>query len=172
MTIYPSKDSFINEFNKILEHEKKYPLLTFYLNNDNKFKYLMKYIPEFNEFCNFMIDYYSYKISREDASIKIIKNEDIYINNENNFRDKFNKFIEIWNKLKYYSTQYGCREEMSPIDLDENKSLSYFLNDNGEIGKGMYIASAYQNFIEIQNHYLNILNESSNQRGFLQYKKK
>ena len=61
---------------------------------------------------------------------------------------------------------------MSPIDLDENKSLSYFLNDNGEIGKGMYIGSAYQNFIEMQNHYLNILKESSNQRRFLQYKKK
>ena len=40
-----------------------------------------------------MGNYYSYKISREEASQKLIKNENIYINNENNFRDKFIKFV-------------------------------------------------------------------------------
>ncbi len=38
-------------------------------------------------------------------------------------------------------------------------TLDYFLNDNEEKDKGMYIASAYQNFIEWQNNFLNKLIE-------------
>ena len=125
----------------------------------------MKYFSEFNEFCNLIIDIYSYKITRDEASKKLIKDETIYINNKNNFKDKFNKFKNIWTHLKSYSTQYGCREQMPSIDLDENKSISYFLNDNGEIGKGMYIASAYQNFIEWHNNFLNIFIEPLKQKG-------
>ena len=29
-------------------------------------------------------------------------------------------------------------------DLDENDKLSYFLNDNGELNNGMYLAAACQ----------------------------
>lgn len=68
-----------------------------------------------------MIDNYSYKISREDASRKIFK--------------------KIWVNLKPFAIKYGCRDEILPIDLDENKSIDHFLNDNGEICKGMYIAA-------------------------------
>ena len=146
MTIYPSKETFINEFKKVIEHEKKYPILTVYINFDNKLKDLFKFFPEFNDFCNFMINKYSYKITREEASKKLLKDEEIYKNNINKFKAKFNKFKEIWNYLKIYSNKYGCRDEMPIIDLDENKSISYFLNDNGEIGKGMYIASCLSKF--------------------------
>ena len=39
----------------------------------------MKYFSEFNEFCNLIIDIYSYKITRDEASKKLIKDETIYI---------------------------------------------------------------------------------------------
>ena len=176
MTIYPSKETFINEFKKVIEHEKKYPILTVYINFDNKLKDLFKFFPEFNDFCNFMINKYSYKITREEASKKLLKDEEIYKNNINKFKDKFNKFKEIWSYLKIYSNKYGCRDEMPIIDLDENKSIAYFLNDNGEIGKGMYIAAASQNFIEWQNIFLNNSIESSSKnisgKNVLKYKKK
>ena len=157
MTIYPSKKNYIDELKKT---EDKYPLLTAYLNISDDSKELFNNFYEFNEFCNFMINYYSYRISRKEASTKLIKDENIYINNIYGFRDKFNKFKEIWKKLKFYSIKYGCRDEMPVIDLDENKSLAFFLNDIGEIGKGMYIASAYQNFIDWHNNFLNILIKS------------
>ena len=137
-----------------------------YINLDNKSKDLFTNFTEFNNFCNFMINYYSYKITREEASIKLIKDEEIYLNNENGFRDKLNKFKEIWKILKNYSTKYGCKDEMPIIDLDENKSIAYFLNDNGEIGKGMYIASAYQNFINLQNSFLNSSTDSFNKNSY------
>ena len=60
----------------------------------------------------------------------------------------FKKFKEIWAKLKTFAIKFGCRDEMPPIDLDENKSIAHFLNDDGEICKGMYITAAYQNFIK------------------------
>jgi hypothetical protein len=114
-----------------------------------------------------MIDYYSYKVSREEASRKIIKDEEIYKNNQQKFKEKFENFITIWKDIKPFATQYGCRDGMPPVDLDENKSLAYFLNDNGEIGKGMYIAAAYQNFIDLQNAFLNGLIEPLKLNGIL-----
>ena len=170
MTIYPSKDSFQKELKRVIKCEEKYPLLTSYIsknNNDTNHIKLLKILPEFNEFVNFMIDHYSYKISREEASNKILKDEDIYKNNEQKFKVKFEKFKKNWENLKPFAIKYGCRDEMAPIDLDENKSLAHFLNDDGEIGKGMYIAAAYQNFIDWQNQFLDGLIEPLKQNGIL-----
>jgi len=169
MTTYPSKDLFINELKKVPQFELKYPLLTSLINREEKQTNFIKYLPDFNEFVNFMIDNYSYKISREEASKKLIKDEEIYKNNVQKFKDKFDNFKKIWVHLKNSATKYGCRDEMPPIDLDENKSLAYFLNDNGEIGKGMYIAAAYQNFIEAQNAFLDGLIEPLRQNGILHH---
>ena len=171
MTTYPTIDNFKYELQKVPYYQTKYPLLTNYILNPMPTKDLIKYLPEFNEFCNFMIDYYSYKISRDDASKRKIKDEDLYKNDEQNFRKKFDKFIAIWSKLSTYATKYGCRDEMDPIDLskEENQYLAYFLNDNGDIGKGMYIAAAYQNFIDWQNNFLDLLIEPSRQSGILHH---
>ena len=81
----------------------------------------------------------------------------------------FNKFKKIWLHLSQYATKFGCRDEMPPINLDENSPLAYFLNDDGEIGKGMYIAAAYQNFISWQNHFLDSLIEPLRQNGILHH---
>ena len=169
MTTYPTKENFINELKKVPYYERKYPLLNLYLLVDNKEKELIKYLPDFNEFTNFMIDNYSYKVSREEASNKLIKDEDIYKMNQGGFKDKFKRFINIWKKLKVYATKYGCRDDMPEIDLDENKSLAHFLNDNGELCKGMYIAAAYQKFINWQNVFLDRLIEPLRQSGILHH---
>ena len=169
MSTYPSKENMINELKKIIQFEQKYPLLSLYVNDLDDRMYLLKNLPEFNEFENFMIDNYSYKISREEASNRLLKDEDIYKNNPQKFMEKLDRFKEIWSGLKPYATKYGCRDEMPPIDLDENKSIAYFLNDNGEIGKGMYIAAAYQTFIELQNSFLDKVIEPLRQNGILHH---
>ena len=167
MTTYPSKENMINELQKIIQYEEKYPLLSLYVNDLNEQMHLIKYLPEFNEFVNFMIYNYSYKISRDEASKRLLKDEEIFKKNQNKFLEKLNRFKEIWSKLKNYATKYGCREEMPAIDLDENKPIAYFLNDNGEIGKGMYIAAAYQMFIELQNNFLDRIFKPLRQNGIL-----
>ena len=170
MTTYPTKDNFINKIKNIPEYKRKYPLLNAYLIQENKEKELIKYLPEFNEFVNFMIDNYSYKISREEASKILLKDEEIYKNNQKGFRDLFNKFRDkIWCNLEPYAIKYNKNEEMPPIDLDENKSLDYFLNDDGEMYKGMYIASAYQNFISWQNAFLDQIIDPLRQTGILHH---
>ena len=169
MTTYPTKESFIHELKKIPQYERKYPLLANYLREDNPEKFLIKYLPEFNEFSNFMIDYYSYKISRDDAANRDIKEEDIYKSDYQKFKSKLKSFSKIWNKIKPYAIKYGCREEMKPVDLNENQKVAYFLNDNGDMGKGMYIAAAYQNFIEWQNNFLDSIIEPLKQSGILHH---
>ena len=56
---------------------------------------------------------------------------------------------------------------MPLIDLNENKEIAYFFVDNKDIGKGMYIASAYENFIKWQNNFLDSLIEPLKKREIL-----
>ena len=58
---------------------------------------------------------------------------------------------------------------MPPIDLNDNQPVAYFLNDNGDIGKGKYIAAAYQNFIKWQNNFLDSIIENSKPSGILHH---
>ena len=168
MTTYPSRKSFIDETKRADLFEKNYPLISAYISELNPEKFLIKYLPDFNDFSNYMIDHYSYQVTREYASEKKIKDEDIYKNDEN-FREKFDSFIQIWENIKEYETKFACKYEMPVIDLSKDKELAYFLNDDGELGKGMYIATAYQNFIEWQNIFLDKLIESLKQSGILHH---
>jgi hypothetical protein len=162
MTTYPSIENFKHELIKIPNYEQKYPLLYYSLIvEDDKenimeksHKELLKYLPDFNSFINFMINFYSYKISRDEASKMILKEQEIYKNNEGRFKNMYEKFIQIWGEIKDYATKYKCNPDMEPIVLDEDKTLDYFLNDNAVVGKGMYIAAALQNFISWQNNFL------------------
>ena len=115
-----------------------------------------------------MIDYYSYQVTREYASKKKIKDEEIY-KNDQNFKQKFEIFLENWENLKSFQTKFECKDDMPIMDLSKDSELTYFLVDNGELGKGMYLAAAYQNFIEWQNIFLNKLIESLKQSGILHH---
>ena len=48
---------------------------------------------------------------------------------------------------------------MPELDITEENfeqlTLNFFLPDDGELGGGMYLASAYKYFIEIQNEFIN-----------------
>jgi hypothetical protein len=56
---------------------------------------------------------------------------------------------------------------MQVKNLDINDKLIYFLNDNGELGYGMYLAAACQNFIEWQNMFLQPIIDANNFNGIL-----
>ena len=177
MTTYPSIENFKHELIKIPNYEQKYPLLYYSLIvEDDKenimeksHKELLKYLPDFNSFINFMINFYSYKISRDEASKMILKEQEIYKNNEGRFKNMYEKFIQIWGEIKDYATKYKCNPDMEPIVLDEDKTLDYFLNDNAVVGKGMYIAAALQNFISWQNNFLEKLIDNLKNGGILHH---
>ena len=65
LTKYKTKEDLIKHMDK----KENYPLLNLLLSEQPYIK-KMKYLPIFNEFTNYMVDNYSFKISRDDAKKK------------------------------------------------------------------------------------------------------
>ena len=51
--------------------------------------------------------------------------------------------------------------------MKDNTKLNYLLVDDGELGGGMYLASAYSNFINWQNNFINIILNNTGQDSIL-----
>ena len=170
MTRYPTEELFVNEIKKISNYNNLYPLITAYVNPDNDKVELLKDLPKYNKFVNYMINYYSYKISRNDANKKKIDNTDLYMNNKDNFKENVEEFLNIWRKTSKYNIKYKCHIMEEQI-LNIKSTLSHFLIDDGEIGKGMYLAAGYENYIKWQNDFLEPITKSldNNKKGILYY---
>ena len=158
---YPSLGDFSSKFLSSEDNKGKYPLLNEYIKDDIGTKNL-KYLSKYNDFINLMINYYSGKISRNDANNgeRSLNLEEIYKNNEN-FRDKFKEFKNIWNNnlSKYLKDDNDKNIDKNKFldKLEGNERLAYFLNDNDDKGYGIFIAKGYKKFIEWQNSFLNPL---------------
>ena len=152
---YPSFDDFKNKFISLEENKEKYPLLLQYIKDEQGPKKL-KYLNEYNDFVNFMIYYYSGGITRSEAKL------DRYLDSENiskdkNFKNKFNKFQNIWNKYLSNEIKKVIGETNSDKFKEKfigNEKLAYFLNDDDEKGYGIFISYGLQLFIEWQNSFL------------------
>ena len=120
----------------------------------------LKYLLDYNNFINLMISYYSGRISRNEANNeqKSLNLEEIYKKDENNFKNKFDKFKFIWNNhlSKYIKDDNNkCSKSKKFLNKFEgNERLAYFLNDNDENGYGIFIAKGLYIFIEWQNSFL------------------
>ena len=148
-----------------MDKKEKYPLINQLINNMT-FKKL-KYLPTFNEFNNFMLKNYSFNISREEAKHRNLKTEIIY--KDNQFSEKFLNFMKVWKFMKNDSIIYKCYSKMPIKNLNIEDKLAYFLNDDKEIGYGMYCAAAFENFIEYQNTFLNPVINSYKSKGILHH---
>ena len=158
LTKYKTKEDFINHLNINVEENEKYPLINQLLSKEENYS-KMKYLPKFNEFINYIVEKYSFTISRDESKNRILNKEDIFKNPD--FIKKFGGFLEIWKIIKNSATKYKCYPEMQIKELDSEDKLSFFLNDNGELNNGMYLAAACQNFIDWQNSFLMPIVESN-----------
>ena len=174
-------DSFIKKFNSSEENKNKYSLINILINKDEeilKNSINMANLININKLSNLLINFYSYKISREDAKSKKLKNEltfiiDSYneinneqINEKDFIKEYIDPFIASWDKIKNKSVQYKCRT-LKPLDLDIEKTVYYFLIDDGDKEGGMALASAYQHFIEWQNIFINQIISKNKMSGIL-----
>ena len=160
-TNYKSEQDMMNK----MENKDRYPLIRQLVNDSPDLKNL-SYLPAFNEFTNYMVNNYSFKISREDAKKRVLENEEIV--NEKDFNKKFGNFLEAWNHIKSKATKYKCRPVMEVKEKFTKKdTLINFLNDESELYYGMYIASACQNFIEWQNTFLQPIVDVNTFNGIL-----
>ena len=172
------KDNFIAQFKEDKNNINKYPIIYKFLqeNENGRLKYLNN-LEKYNGFCNMMVDHYSFRITREEANNKKLKDESIYTQKTKADKKKniFKDFFDCWNgknnenginkfAIKYKSNDLMVRE------FEENKdTLVYFLNDVNEIGKGMYIAAGYEFFIKLQNDFLNYILEHGKDKPYLNF---
>ena len=161
-----TKYKTLEDFSKRMPSKEKYILTNLLLINIEELQKL-EYLPDFNNFINTMLEEYSFKISREEAKKRSLNEEAIFKNE--NFRNKFKIFLKSWNYIKDDARKYECRDEMPVKTLSESDKLNYFLNDNGEIKGGMYIAAAYSKFIEWQNNIVKPIIDANPLGGILSH---
>ena len=180
-------NSFTQKFNNSSDNKKKYPLINIIINKDSELtrnSMNMKNLANINKLSNLLLKIYSYKISREDAKSKKLKNElskilDDYkkINNdqitEEIFCDEYiAPFINSWNQIKDKAVQYKCKvlrdinNGEKPLDITDESLLCYFLIDDGE-KNGLFLASAYEQFIEWQNGFIDDIISQNKLSGIL-----
>ena len=131
-----------------LYSKDKYPVLLKALerknekkNKDDKIK--LTKLELFNFVLNLFNEKYSFKISREEAKKRIIKDEELYKENSK----KVDDFIKFYNSLNMKDSH------KNEIKLDiENKLSNLFVEDNTDMGKSF--KQIYQKFIEKQNNEL------------------
>ena len=149
-TNYPDE----NYIADILDHKGKedYPILRKCMeykknskeskkNNDN---YSLDNLLTFNEVLNLVNKKYSFTIKKDFAEKKIIKDDDIYLDNSS----KFDDFIEIFNKFKLKDEN----NKKIVLNNKENCLCDFVLDDNNKYGRAY--KKIYTKFIEEQNKRL------------------
>ena len=165
-TKLPDEKDFISQFKSLEENKDYYPIINYLIDKDynSNINYL-KYLPIINQVSNEVINYCSYKLSRDEAK-KTIINKDKKIIDEN----KVDEFIKVYKKLRSTVEQYDCFEfadkkgNMFFKDLEDEKYLylSNFCADIGEFNYGMVITSIYLKMISWQNQFINVVLSSKN----------
>ena len=135
-----------------------------------------------NPFVNSMIEQYTYKKTRAEAKELKIKDELDRLNNQLLVK-QFKEFLRGWYSFcdflkrkqqnpeikEKYLLEYNNRQQMDIKYIKESDPIAFVLNDDGEVSYGMYLAAAYQKFINWQNSFLNNIIENISQSGVLHY---
>ena len=178
---YANKKQLIEELNLIPQSEQKYPIITNYLKDNGEIEVLQNLI-KINPFVNSMIEQYTYKKTRAEAKELKIKDELDRLNNQLLVK-QFKEFLRGWNSFcdflkrkqqnpeikEKYLLEYNNRQQMDIKYIKESDPIAFVLNDDGEVSYGMYLAEAYQKFINWQNSFLNNIIENISQSGVLHY---
>ena len=154
----PSKEHFLSLFDSSDNFEDNYPMINKII-NDKELKHrekLMKYLPKINELCNFMINFVSYKYSREEAKEKLVEKE---IND--NKIELIKDFIPIYNEIRPYLSQHFGNKYLK-MELNQLK-LADLCIDSSEDGYGYVLYTIYKEMIDWQNEFINSIINSGKQ---------
>ena len=179
---YPDHNNLYDIIDSNNDYKNKYPLTYNILkftksNNDNDLKKqieLLKYIPKINKKINYLIQNYSYIITRDEAIKTTIEKEynktdnNIFALNRNKKKEKineyFNDIINLFNEFKDIELQWGCHK-LPKMNLTTKSELSCVLLDDSE--PGFYLSSIYKKLIEYQNLFLDNIINCNIQNGLL-----
>ena len=172
----PNTSEIMNLIESNNNYKNKYPLtlkVLKYFESNNKDIHLLKYLPKINKKLNHLIDNYSYKISRDEATKKTIKEEFNKGNNNifiiNNFKhDDVNYYMKdifkLFDIFKDIELQWGCHQ-LSKTNFNADSTLGTILLDDNN--PGYYLASIYKKLIEYQNLFLDHIINCNSQNGLL-----
>ncbi|OUM66214.1 hypothetical protein PIROE2DRAFT_59532 [Piromyces sp. E2] len=166
LVVYPDYDIFIRQFEKIENRKDKYPMLTNFIaalyEGDDTFKFL-SYFNSINNFINYAHHKYNNKISRNQAKEIRIKDE---LSKDPDMKKLFEPFKNSWKQIYKNLSQFDCAGTLPLKKITEIDCLAFCLNDTCENGYGKYIATAYKNFITIQNNFLRpLIREEFNEKN-------
>ena len=164
ITKLPKIEAFIKEFNSLEENKDYYPIINYMIDIFEKNTNIinLKYLPTMNQLCNNVINYCSYRLSRDEAKTKLIKDE------LRDCNELIDNFISIYQKMRKMIKQYECHElkdkdgNLYFNDLNNNQYLSNFCVDVGEFNYGMVLTAIYKEMINWQNEFINIVLNSKN----------
>ena len=163
LTEFPSQEHFIHDFNSKSKNKDKYPILNSIINGDTIHDHikLMKYLPLINKLCNYMINFVSFKYSREEAKASLVSKE---INDQEIINLMINEFIPAYEIIRPYIRQEGCHEfGNNYMKIDPNKVvLSDLCVDSGEMGFGLVLFAMYKEMATWQNNFINEVINSEN----------
>ena len=172
---YPYSKEIITIIESNNNYKNKYPL-TFkvldYFDTKKKEIGLLKYLPKVNKKLNHLINNYSYKISRDEASKRAIRDEfennNFVISNlKNEGAKKYIKdIVELFKEFKDIPLQWGCHP-LSQMTISSESNLSSILLDDNE--PGYYLSSIYKKLIEYQNLFLDYIINNNSQSGLLRH---
>ena len=165
---YPSEDTLRRNVDLLPNKVNVYPVLSTFLDKKSDIDALQNLLL-LNPFAKAILSHYTYQITRaESKSISICKaiqeNEDLKQEEFTDFREGWNNMM---NSLDPQLIKFKCRPEMPKKEISEQDSISYCLNDDGELNYGMYLASLYQNLIFYQNQFLKSIKENFSLAGRL-----
>ena len=144
--------------------KNKYPVLKKYLESKNreldKNNFSLDNLNLFNNVLNLINEKYSNKISREYAEKKILKEEDIYINN----KEKIDRFIIFYNDLKTKEKDNLKKKDVNLENLKvDNPLCDFLLDDSNKFGISYKIF--YKKFASEQNEKLEYILDNKIEKG-------
>ena len=146
----PSKEHFISFFDSSENNKENYPMINALIFNKelHQKEKLMKKLPKINELCNFMINFVSYKYSREEAKEKFVEKEII-----DDKIELIKNFISIYNEIRP-NLNYQFGKKYLKMELNQLK-LSDLCIDSSEEGYGFVLYTIYKEMIDWQNEFIN-----------------
>ena len=169
-----NKKKELEIFKKQIKNQKdymnKYPIIYKFLkdNENGKELQILKHVEKYNKFCNFMIDTFSFKKTREEAKIEKLIDQKIIAEKMKLKNNMISEFLKCWKEINKKAIQYKSNK-LDVKELKSDDNLIFFLNDINEIGYGMYMAAGYQYFINLQNDFLNFILEHGKDKPYLKF---
>ena len=158
----PSIEDFTEKFN--LQNKEEYPILDIIINNKSFKKKIdfLSYLPDFNKICNYMINFCSFKFSRDDAKKLKVREEEI----DKDILDLLDEFKKEYKKLLSYLNKkenFDVNKEF--LEFNDDLFLSDLCLDiPEEKNYGTILLSIYEKMVEWQNLFINKVINSKNEQ--------